>query len=211
MRYSRPAGVILAGGKSRRMGGQDKALQPLAGEPMLQRVIDRVRPQVDRVLLSVESKSSGLEDFGLEQVADPQPGSCGPLGGLLAAMRWLESSGSWTWLLLVPCDAPFLPIDLAVKLQDCAHSEQAPGAVISWRNHVQPTFSIWHRQLLDELETAVNGERMAGFRQFLDVRPLPALEWPEKEFGSTAQPFFNINDRQALEEACRIIEQGTGE
>jgi molybdopterin-guanine dinucleotide biosynthesis protein A len=193
------------------MEGQAKALQPLAGEPLLRRVIDRVRPQVDCVLLSVESEPSGFEDFGLEQVVDPQPGSCGPLGGLLAGMRRLESGGPWTWLLLVPCDAPFLPTDLAVKLQERARAVQAPGAVISWRNHVQPTFSIWHRQLLDELETAVSRERMAGFRQFLDARPLPALEWPESGAGSTARPFFNINDRQALEEASRIIEQGTGE
>jgi molybdopterin-guanine dinucleotide biosynthesis protein A len=177
---------------------------------MLQHVIDRVRPQVDRLLLSVESEPSGFEDFGLEQVADPQPGSRGPLGGLLAAMSSLESHGSWTWLLLVPCDAPFVPLDLAARLLDHAQSERTPGAVISWQNHLQPTFSIWHRQVLERLETAVSGERMAGLRQFMDICPLPALKWPARGLDSTIQPFFNINDRQALAEACRIITQETG-
>ena len=121
------AGVVLTGGRSRRMGGVIKAHELLGGKPLIQHVIDRVKPQVGRLVLSVEKVSGEFTPYGLEQLADPEPGSCGPLGGLLSALSTLDAGCDW--LLLAPCDAPLLPLDLAVKLERHAVELSAEG----WR------------------------------------------------------------------------------
>lgn len=198
-------GAILAGGRSRRMGGRAKALLELDGKPMLQHVIDRVAPQVDRLVLSVETESKEFEPFGLLQVPDPKPGSNGPLGGLAAALRQAGGGGQ-KWLLLVPCDAPFLPPDLAWSLRRKAELDNTQLAIVRYASRLQPAFSLWRRDLLDELERAVNEERMAGFKQFLSGRSYSVLDWPV----SQVNPFFNINDRPALEEARRMMSKQTG-
>jgi len=195
------AGVLLSGGRSRRMGGGMKAHKLLAGKPLISHVIDRIEPQVSRLVLSVESVSEQFAPYGLEQVADPEPGGRGPLGGLLSALQNMEPSCDW--LLLVPCDAPFLPGDLAVRLQQCAVETGQAGCVVRYQGEVQPTFSIWHRSLLPVLESAVLNKGMGGFKQFLDSKPLAILDWE----ASDISPFFNINDSGALAEAYRMIKQ----
>ena len=191
------AGVILAGGRSRRMGGAPKALLPLGDRPLLQHVIDRVNPQVDELLLSVERSSEAFEAFGLPQVEDPEPDG-GPLGGLLSAMQ--KMSLGHDWLLLVPCDAPFVPPDLAARLLACALGSARPGAVICYESEIQSTFSIWSRSILPQLELAVLEEGMAGIKQFSGVVELAELDWP----GSEPSPFFHINDQDALLKAGRL-------
>jgi len=193
------AGVILAGGRSRRMGGAPKALLPLGDRPLLQHVIDRVGPQVDELLLSVERLAEAFEAFGLPQVEDPEPDG-GPLGGLLSALQ--KMSPGHDWLLLVPCDAPFVPPDLAVRLLACALGSARPGAVVCYESEIQPTFSIWGRSILPQLELAVLEEGMAGIKQFLGVVELAELDWP----GSEPSPFFNINDQDDLLQAGRLAQ-----
>lgn len=195
-------GVVLAGGRSRRMGGQTKAFLDIGGKPLLQHAIDRLRPQVDRLLLSVERESGEYAPFGLAQVADPVQGHGGPLGGLLAALKETVR-GNDEWLLLAPCDAPFLPPDLAERLLACARTHQSPGALVRLMGEAQPTFSAWHARLLPALEHAVTEQNMAGFKQFLAEVPLAMLDWPVEE----KIAFFNINDEAALEEARRIYHE----
>ena len=185
------------------MDGQAKAFLDIGGKSLLQRVIDRLRPQAKRLLLSVESESSVYSRFGLPQIADPEPGHGGPLGGLWVALREAERGGD-EWLLLAPCDAPFLPPDLADRLLECALSQQCPGALIRLGDEAQPTFSVWHTSLLSALEQAVTEQNMAGFKQFLATRPLAMLEWPVAQESA----FLNINDKAALDEARRIYHEG---
>jgi len=197
------AGVILAGGSSRRMGGANKALLPLAGLPLIRRVIERLGPQVGVLYLSVAQASVSMAALGLPLVTDPQPAT-GPLAGLLGAMR--EAGPEHQWVLLAPCDAPFIPRDLAVRLLERATSTSLPGAIVSYQSENQPTFSLWNCQLLPRLEQAVMNEKMAGFKQFLRVVELAILDWPESE----PSPFFNINDQAALSRASSLVEAGTG-
>jgi len=194
-----PAGVILAGGRSRRMGGVNKALVPLSGRPLLQHVIDRVRPQVCDLYLSVERPTETLAGFGLALVTDPKP-DAGPLAGLLTVMQ--ETASAHEWLLLAPCDAPFIPRDLAPRLLESARQSGTPGAIVRYLSEPQPTFSIWNRSLLPRLERAVADEKMAGFKQFLGVLELAVLDWPVSE----PSPFFNINDQDTLRKARCLFE-----
>jgi molybdopterin-guanine dinucleotide biosynthesis protein A len=195
------AGVILAGGRSRRMGGGFKALAPLGGKPLIRHVIDRLLPQVRSLVLSVEKHVPDFEVFGLPQVEDPSPGSRGPLGGLLSALANMEVGCDW--MLLAPCDAPFLPLELAQRLLSCALGDDQAGCVVRYDSEIQPTFSLWHRRLLPRLEEAVLEEGMAGFKQFLRDTPVAILEWEP----SDPSPFFNINDPDALLEAARLLDR----
>lgn len=192
------AGVILAGGHSRRMGGETKALLPLAGEPMLKHVIDRVKPQVAELSLSVEYPSDSFAGFGLQQLPDRKPDG-GPLEGLLAALQWMDPD--FDWLLLVPCDAPFVPGDLAKQLYESATESGLAGALVRYGDEIQPTFSLWHRSILPALQHAVTAGGLSGFKQFLRRVRLAERDWPP----STPSPFFNINDQEALREAGQMI------
>jgi len=192
------AGVILAGGRSRRMGGAVKALLPLAGKPLLQHVIDRVQPQVGELYLSVERASEPLAVFGLRQVEDPRT-DAGPLAGLMRGLQ--NMSVNYDWLMLAPCDAPFVPRDQGRRLLECALDSGLPGAFARYGAEPQPTFSIWHRGLLPRMERAVTREHMAGLKQFLRLENLAVLDWP----AAKVSPFFNINDPETLSEAERLL------
>lgn len=204
------AAAVLAGGRSSRMGGQAKALLPLAGKPLLQHVIDRILPQVQELYLSVELESPAFVRFGLPQLADPLPGSHGPLGGLLSALRMLKLDDKPEWLLLAPCDAPFVPCDLASRLYRQATTSGSAGAVVHQDGQLHPVFSLWNKSLLASLEQAVVEEKMAGFKQFLRVAPLARYDWPEPVPLSGLSPFFNINDQAALEQARLAVSQSAG-
>ena len=195
------AGVILAGGRSRRMGGGFKALAPLGGKPLIQHVIDRLQPQVQSLVLSVEKHVLDFEAFDLLQVEDPRPGSRGPLGGLLSALANMEMSCNW--MLLAPCDAPFLPLELAECMLNCALDDDQAGCVVRYESEIQPTFSLWHRCLLPPLEVAVLKEGMGGFKQFLRDTPVATLDWESSDLS----PFFNINDPDALVEAAGLLDR----
>ena len=197
------AGVVLTGGRSKRMGGVIKAHILFDDKPLIQHVIDRVKPQVGRMMLSVEMLSDEFVPYGLRQIADPRPGSCGPLGGLLAALSMLDDDNG-KWLFLAPCDAPFLPLNLAEKLQQRAVESGAKGCIARYQEELQPTFSIWNQSLLPELKAAVLEEGMSGFKQFLGIWPMAILDWE----ASDISPFFNINDPDSLSEAQLLSKQG---
>lgn len=199
MRERSVAGVILAGGRSRRLGGTPKALQALAGKTLLEHVIERFRPQVATLALSVERASPDWARFGLPQLPDPAAGFRGPLGGLLAA---LDAAGGGPALLAVaPCDAPFLPPDLVARLHRRLSGSGAEAAVARCEGVLQPTFSLWRSAVLERLRPAVLESGLGGFRQFLAQVDWVAVDWPPAE----PPPFFNINDPDGLADARRRL------
>jgi molybdenum cofactor guanylyltransferase len=210
------AGVILAGGRSTRMGGQLKGLVELNGRPLLQHVIDRLQPQVRQVYLSVEQMNPALDAFGLTQVADPCSGSHGPLGGLMASLQALPEGQDW--LLLLPCDAPFLPLDLGRQLLATVLQEGTLAGVVSDAGQLHPTFSLWNRSLLPSIEQAVQERGMGGFKQYLDGVSFSRLQWKTREDGSEGVAkastsasnwaFFNINTPADLQRAETVINSG---
>lgn len=197
---NKPVGVVLVGGRSRRMAGVNKALQNLAGRPLLSHVITRIQGQCSGVYLSVESIDPLWERFGLPQIADTQAGSNGPLGGVLAALEAIKQQSDW--LLLVPCDAPFLPLDLAKCLSQLAQAEQSSAALVAYQDQWQPTFSLWRVDLLPALRTAVEEQGQRGLKEFLLTQSPAVLDWPEQQ----PSPFFNINRPQDLTEAAALLD-----
>ena len=139
-------GLVLAGGMGRRMGGADKGLERLRGQPLARIALERLAPQVAACLLSANRNRAVYETFGVPVLADPIPGHPGPLAGLLAGLRHCTTD----WLLAVPCDSPHFPADLAERLG--AAVAPASIAVAATRSddgalQHQPVFCLLRRSL----------------------------------------------------------------
>ncbi|WP_459851114.1 molybdenum cofactor guanylyltransferase MobA [Dongia sp. agr-C8] len=191
------AAVILAGGLSRRLGGGDKCLLPLAGRPLLAHVIARVRPQVSALALNANGDATRFRDFGLDVVADDAADFAGPLAGILAALDWAQRAHPAAMAVLtVPADTPFLPLDLAARL----NAAGAP-AVARSAGRIHPVVGLWPLALRDDLRSALRRE---GMRKVEDwTRRLdPAIV--DFEAGPI-DPFFNINTPEDLERAAALL------
>ena len=181
------------------MHGRDKALAPLRGQTLLQHVIARLQSQAGKIVLSVDRTRAEYASMGLKQCEDLQSGSQGPLLAVLSCLKALPESEKW--LMIVPCDAPFLPRDLAARLLERATQSASKGAVVYYQHHLQPTFSLWHRDLVPVLTNAIEAEKMRGFMQYLDKNPMAIEDWAE----SSPSPFFNVNSPSDLVRAEEIF------
>jgi len=199
---ARPAGVILAGGRSSRMGVGRKALHELNGRPLLAHVIERLQPQLDSLLLSCESDTDAFDDFGIKIIADLLPRHRGPLTGLCSALQHLAEKEQDDGLLLCPCDAPFIPLELAQTLVDVDLDGSKPVVVVSYQGVLQPTFSLWHQHHFPVIHEAVVNRGQGGLKQMLHSLPHKIVEWPEAE----PSPFFNINTPRELEAAAAWLD-----
>lgn len=179
----KPLGVLLAGGLATRMGGGDKGLVWLGGEPLLAHVIRRIGPQVASLALNANGDPARFAGFGLPVLADTVPGHPGPLAGVLAGMIWAKAQGAGQ-VLTVPTDAPFLPRDLVARLAAAA----APVAVATSGDWTHPTVALWSVELAAKLESALR----AGTRKVMDFQAAHgavAVDWPMQPY----DPFFNVN------------------
>lgn len=196
-------GVILAGGSSTRMG-MDKVLMPIAGKPMLAHAIERLAPQVDRVVLSANGDPARFSAFAVPVVGDAIDVGLGPLAGLHAAMLWAKSNLPAAGLVAsVPADSPFFPANLVRRLSE----EQRPEAIALAASSGGPhsVFGLWPLSLFDDLEKFLRsgaspkvltyaGGHAPRFVHFADIA-LPN--------GQAVDPFFNVN---TPEDAARAEE-----
>ncbi len=141
-------GMILAGGKARRMGGLDKGLALYQGRALIARVLDRLKPQVDSVLINANRSRDQYAKFGYPVIADAESGFLGPLAGMLAGLRATRTD----LLLCVPCDSPKLSLELAARLGAPLARETTRIAVASCDGRLQPVFAVLHSGLADDLE-----------------------------------------------------------
>ena len=179
------AGVVLAGGRSTRMGG-DKALAPLAGRPLVAHVAARLAPQVDALFLNANGDAARFACLGCAVVADAAPNAGGgPLAGIAAALRHALSQRC-DWLATAPCDAPFLPLDLVARLAAAAGASGAPLAVAATAAGLEPMFALWSTALAPEVEAALAAGD-GGPRQLI-----ARLRGAEARFDD-ADAFANLN------------------
>jgi len=188
----RVTGVILAGGRGRRMGGADKGLVAIAGRPMVEHVLQALRPQVGPVLVSANRNLERYAAFGHPVVPDTLAGHQGPLAGVLAALRSVQTEFAVT----VPCDAPLLPPDLVARLYEACRREHADIAVAEDGTRRQPVFLLLRARLAPELQAylAGGGRRADAWLEQLAVA--------EAHFEDAADAFVNVNDpeeRQRVE------------
>jgi len=197
-----PAGIILAGGLSRRMGGGDKGLLSLGGETLLARVMDRLEPQVAEVALNANGDVSRFEGFGLPIVADSIAEYPGPLAGVLAGMDWAADRGH-SHIVTAAADTPFFPCDLVPRLLLAADKgpivlAATPDPKRGMSRH--PTFGLWPVDLRDDLRAALAD----GVRK--------VVAWTDKHGTATAEfsatpfdPFFNVNTPEDMARAEGLL------
>jgi molybdopterin-guanine dinucleotide biosynthesis protein A len=142
--------LILAGGRSSRMGGSDKSLARLHGRPLLWHVVERIRPQTPLLLINSNSDPSLFRDFGLPVRPDTLPDRPGPLAGILAGLIWAAEQDA-THLVTVPCDTPFLPSDLVERLSDDLQRSGADIAVARDPDRIHPVVALWPVRLAGRL------------------------------------------------------------
>lgn len=140
-------GVIMAGGQGRRMGGEDKGLLEIRGKPMIQYVLDTLRPQVGRILINANRNQERYRELGCPVVTDISGDFLGPLAGMASALQTSESE----YLLTVPCDSPLLPARLAEVLSEALQGQQAEISVATDGERMQPVFALLRRSLLPSL------------------------------------------------------------
>jgi molybdopterin-guanine dinucleotide biosynthesis protein A len=182
-------GIVLAGGQGRRMGGVDKGLQPFRGRPMAQWAIERFAPQVQELIVNANQNPGEYARFGYRVVPDEQGGFAGPLAGLHAGMK----AASHDLIVTVPCDSPFLPLDLVARLRRSLGANQLAVAKTGAQPH--PVFSLVARSVLPHLEAflASGGRKIDAWYATLIV--------VEVSFDDEADAFRNINTLQELRDA----------
>ncbi len=189
-------GVILAGGRGSRMGGGDKGFRTVGGRTVMERVLDRLRPQVASVILNANGDPGRFAPLGLPIVPDSLPEQPGPLAGVFAALDWAAAHArALDWAVSVPGDAPFLPADLVARLHEARGQAEMACAVSGGRTH--PVIALWPVAARTRLrETLAAGQRKVG--AFTAGAAL--AEWPV----TPVDPFFNVNTPEDLAEADRL-------
>lgn len=196
---SQIAGIVLAGGKGERMGGADKGLMPLQDLPLAAHALARLRPQVDRLMVSANRNLEAYAALGVPVWPDPVPGQPGPLAGFLAGMR----QAGRPWLMTVPCDAPDFPEDLVQRLAGAAAASGAQLAIPACpgerpdepgRLRTQPVFCLMQTALADALQQwLLAGGRRVGDWTAAQSRVVVEFERPSA--------FRNLNSLHDLRQA----------
>jgi len=202
-------GLLLAGGQSRRMGGGDKALRLLAGRTLLDRVIDRVQPQVAALVLNANGDPSRFARFGLPVVADSIADFAGPLAGILAGLDWTAANRpDCAVVVSIASDAPFLPGDLVARLVEGMHKEGAELACAASGGQPHPVIGLWPVRLRDELRRALAAEGIRKVDAWTARYALATVAFPDEIDG--VDPFFNANRPEDLDRAAARLAELAG-
>ncbi len=205
--YPATLGVLLAGGLARRMGGGDKPMRTIGGRSILARVIARVAPQCDGLVLNANGDPARFASFALPVIADDIADFPGPLAGILAGLEWtVANRPDVTWMLSAPGDCPFLPRDLVSRLHHARIAENAQLAVASSAGQSHPVIGLWDVALRHELRDALVNENMRAVGRWTSRYKLATVQWPV----DPVDPFFNANTMDDIAEAERLAKLDDG-
>jgi molybdenum cofactor guanylyltransferase len=191
-------GAIIAGGRSSRMGGREKAFLELASKPVILHVIEQFEPQVDQLVINANGEPARFSEFGLDVVPDVLTSLTTPLAGLHAALKFTKSVEADV-LITVPSDTPFLPFDLVAKLLENSGASGAAIAASGGQEHY--IIGAWKTELLDDLENAITRDNVFRVKDWAHRAAAQKVEWPVKPH----DPFFNVNAPEDLRIAGQIL------
>ncbi|MDH5632314.1 MAG: molybdenum cofactor guanylyltransferase [Gammaproteobacteria bacterium] len=180
--------VILAGGRGRRMGGQDKGTVIFRGKPLIEHVIERLQPQTDQIMISANRNVEFYRQYGYPVLVDNLGEYWGPLAGIATAMKFCNSE----LLLTAPCDTPFLPTDLLTRLSE-ALGETGDLAMAEDNLRIHPVIALLRCRLHDRLITDLGqGERKV-------MNWMQSQQWSTASFNDQSGLFANINSPDDLD------------
>lgn len=183
------AGVILAGGRSSRMRGQDKAFAVLCGKPLIAWAVERLSPQVDALAVNASAEPARFAVFGHAVIGDTIPDHAGPLAGILAGLDW-AAANAFDAIVTVAVDTPFFPLDLADKLEN----PEMRCTVATSSNRLHPVFAFWPVAMRQSLQAFLQRGETRRVMSFLDEQDFRTADFaPLATATVRADPFFNIN------------------
>ena len=194
-------GVLLAGGLARRMGGGDKPMRTIGGRTILERVIARLQPQCDGLILNANGDPARFATFGLPVIPDGVADFPGPLAGILAGLDWAAANRPEVkWVLSAAADCPFLPRDLVARLVTALREENAELAVAASDGQSHPVIGLWSVALREQLRQALVIEDVRKIDRWTARYRLATVTWPVQPL----DPFFNANTMDDIAEADRL-------
>ncbi len=192
-------GLILAGGRSSRMEGHDKGLLNLLGRPMIEHVIERLKPQVSTILISANRHIEQYERYGYKVLIDQYNDFRGPLAGISRGMENCESE----YLLTVPCDGPLLPTDLAQRMLDNLQTHKVRAALVFDGRYKQPTYNLLHRSLLDKINHSLQHNEHKLGKWLMDNGAVKV------DFSDQKEAFINVNTPDDLKKLEQHLKQSS--
>jgi len=193
-------GVVLAGGRARRMGGVDKGLTPVAGRPMIEHVIARLKPQVSSLIVNANRNLETYGELGYPLVTDGDGEFRGPLAGICAAMEMARTA----FIVTVPCDSPLLPECLAERLWRTCRQDGAEIAVAHDGQRLQPVFALIATGIGDDLARYLR-EGGRKIDRWYESRRLVTVD-----FSDLAGCFVNVNDPGQRTEIENLLASNAG-
>jgi molybdopterin-guanine dinucleotide biosynthesis protein A len=194
----KPAAVILAGGRSSRMGGGDKCLLPIGGKPLIAHILSALEDQAGDILINSNSDPSVFLKFGMPVLSDAIPGFQGPLAGILTGMLWSRRNHPRRpFLLSVAGDMPFLPKDLVSRLTQALLDKPADIAIAACPQSRHPTIGLWPVDLVERLKHDLSQTQTRSMLDWISAFRVATAEFP-------SDALMNINTPAELE-ACRQV------
>jgi molybdopterin-guanine dinucleotide biosynthesis protein A len=197
------SGIVLAGGQSRRLG-RDKAVEPIGGQPLIRRVIDRISQVTEEVVVVVADQGRTLalplEDWH-RVVLDSYPGG-GSLGGIFTGLAAARNQ----WAIAVACDMPFLNLKLLRRMLALRPGAEAVVPMVEGRP--EPTHALYSKTCLPFMEQYLRAGdlKISGFFHEVRVEYISEQEIAALDPGYLS--FFNVNTPSDLEKALALVAQG---
>lgn len=185
------AGIVLAGGLSRRMDGTDKATIRLGDKSLLANAVERLAPQVSALAINANGDPTRFATSGLPVIADIIPCHAGPLVGIHAGLVWATSlDPAPDYVVTIPVDTPFIPQDLAARLLEGSARNGGSATLAASISGTHPVFGLWPVDLADELERWLGTSPTLSVMAFARHCGHATALFEE---GPEGDPFFNIN------------------
>jgi molybdopterin-guanine dinucleotide biosynthesis protein A len=183
------------------MGGGDKPMRRIGGRTILDRVIARLKPQCDGLILNANGDPVRFAAFGLPVIADGVADFPGPLAGILAALDWATANRpDVEFVLSAAADCPFLPRDLVSRLYGALREQNAELAVAASNGQSHPVIGLWSVGLREALRQALVVEDVRRIDRWTARYRLATVTWPAQPL----DPFFNANTMDDIAEAERL-------
>lgn len=187
--------VLLCGGRSQRMNGQDKGLLLLKDQAIYLQTLNRLKQQVAHVIISANRNLAEYDKSGYDVIRDTLPDHPGPLAGLLAAMQQIRSE----WILTAPCDMPNLPDSLFSRFQQASQQANYPEALVVFDGERQQNLvTLLHKNTKESLQHFIDAGQRAAHRW------LNQLAATKVDFSDMPEAFVNVNTPDELDRIEKI-------
>jgi len=200
MDHNKILGVVLAGGKSQRFG-EDKTQVKLNNKILIDYILSEIIDQFNEILIISNNQIKFKHSTKISIIKDIIEG-LGPLGGILTAMKWIKNNKKdYKWISTFPSDTPFFTKKELKIFYEKINIKKNKLFFIKNKNTRHNIFGLWSMDLLDKLESDIQkGERKVElWADSVDVEIIN-VDYKEKD------PFFNINTKEDLEKAYKMIE-----